>query len=406
MRRRRPQQIAWLGWVTLALIPVGAAGAAARGWPAWRGARGDGQSADVPAQIKAAKLLWKKPMAGPCSAGITARDGYVVVPDGDKKNDYYRCYDAQAGKELWTCTVANGADLDYGPAPRATPPIHAGKVYCLGSTGDLRCLDLKTGKALWKRHYKEDFDAGKLPTWGHCTAPRIIDGRLIVHPGKLYALDPNTGKVLWKGESTGPNYSNFLVGTFGGVRQIIGYDSRSLRGWNAATGKLIWEMEVDNSMGYIVPQPVAVGDRLLVTSESEDTRLYGFGQGGKLIDTPLAESEEIAPEMATPTVAGDVLLGITEGLICLDPANKLKLLWIEEDVDAFYGLSHIVAGNGRALVFGEDGTMVLVQPERKGCKILTKIKLARQTWTHPALVGGRLYLRDGKALYCYELVTE
>ncbi len=390
--------VAWLG-----LGPRTARAGASAAWPGWRGPTRDGLWHEVPTKMPTVTLLWKKPMAGPCSAGISAAGGRVVVADGDKDNDYYRCYDARTGKKAWTCTVPNGRKIDYGPSPRATPSIAGGRVFCLGTFGDVHCLDLKTGKTLWKKDYRKDFGAGETPIWGYCTALLAVDGKVILHPNGLVALDAASGKVAWRGKASGTNYSNFLVGTFGGVRQIIGYDAGSLAGWDPKTGRRLWELEVDNSKGYIVPTPVALGEKLLVPSEDEDTRLYAFDKAGKLIALPVHENEDFAPEMATPTVQGELVLGICEGLICMDPAQKLKTLWIEEDEDAFYGLSHIVATKDRALVFGEDGTMVLVRADRKKCTILGKKKLCRQTWTHPALADGRIYIRDDDFLYCYQL---
>ncbi len=363
----------------------------------------NGLSYEVPTRMPTVKLLWKKPMAGLCSAGISAAEGYVVVADHAKKTDYYRCYSAAAGKEAWTFSVPNALEMDYGASPRAAPAIHRGKVYCIGAAGDLHCLDLKTGKVIWEKDYKKDFGAGRVPTWGHSTAPLIVEDKLIVHPGDVVALDPAAGKTVWRGKAYGPNYSSFAVGTFGGIKQLIGYDGRSLAAWDVKTGKRVWELEVDNSKGYIVPGAVVLGEKLLVASEDEDTRLYGFDKKGRLIELPEAESEDLAPEMATPTIQGDLILGICEGLVCLDSKNKLKTLWIEENEDAFYGLSHIVAGRDRALVFGSNGTMALVKADRKKCTILGTSKLCKDTWAHPALTGGRIYIRDEKFFYCYEL---
>lgn len=375
-------------------------------WPGWRGPTRDSAWPGMPEKMPAVKLMWKKPMAGTCSAGVIAADGFVVAADNDKKNDYYRCYKVPSGEEAWTYTVANGRKMDYGASPRATPAIHAGRVFCIGAFGDVHCLALKTGKVVWRKHLKRDFGAGETPTWGYSTAPVVVDGRLIIHPRDVMALEPATGEVVWKGKAHGPNYSSFAVGTFSGVKQLIGYDGRSLAAWSPRTGQRLWELEVDNSKGYIVPTPVVLGERLLLSTDDEDTRLYAFDKKGKLIPTPIADNEDFAAEMATPTVQGELLLGICEGLICLDPKAKLKTLWIAEDIDAFYGLGHIVAASDRAIVFGEDGTMVLVRADRKKCTILGKVKLCGQTWSHPAPVGRRIYIRDEKFLYGYELSGE
>ena len=373
------------------------------GWPGWRGPTGDGQCEAIPPAMPAVKLLWSQPMAGRCSAGLAVAKGYVVVADHAKKTDFYRAYKSATGQAVWTFSVPNTLEMDYGASPRATPLIHRGKVVCIGAAGDVHCLDLKTGKCAWEKDYRKDFQAGKVPTWGHCTAPLAVDGKLILHPGNVVALDPATGKMLWTGKAHGPNYSSFVVATFSGVRQIIGYDGRSLAAWEVKTGRRVWELEVDNSKGYIVPAPVVLGDKLLVATDDEDARLYGFDAKGKLKPLPLAESEDLAPEMATPTVQGELILGICEGLVCLDPARKLKTLWIEEDEDAFYGLSHIVAAKDRAMVFGANGTMALIRAGQDKCVLLGTAKLCKDTWSHPALTDGRVYVRDEKLLYCYEL---
>ena len=37
-----------------------------------------------------------------------------------------------------------------GIGPRSTPTIHDSKVYALGATGVLRCLELSNGKLVWQ----------------------------------------------------------------------------------------------------------------------------------------------------------------------------------------------------------------------------------------------------------------
>jgi outer membrane protein assembly factor BamB len=418
-----------------ALLAAGAAAAdgqdpASAGWPGWRGAAVDGHSDEVPAAMPAAKLLWSKPMAGECRAGVVAAEGYVVVCDssnqqeeakegkedkdakdekaagGEPKKDFYRCYEAPSGKEAWTHAVRNTVEkMDYGAAPRATPRIYRGKVYCIGAVGDMYCLDLKTGKVLWQKKFSEDFQAGKPPYWGYSVSPIIVDGQVVIMPRNVVALDPNSGKVTWTGKATGPNYSTPIAGEFGGVRQVIAYDANGLGGWEVKTGKRLWTLAVDTNKGYIVPTPVALAGKLFLSTPDEDARIYAFDKEGKLIPKPLAESGEFNPEMATATLQGDLLLGICEGLVCLDPSKKLKKCWIQERERAFYGLGHIVASKDRALVFGQEGTMVLVKAEPDKCTVLGSVKLCKATpvWSHAALAGGKVYIRDPKQFYCYDL---
>jgi len=359
------------------------------------------------------KLLWKQRMAGRCDAGLAAADGAVVAPDSDgKRNDYYWCFDAATGKELWNAKVANGRSMDYSSAPRATPCIYKGKVVTIGALGDVHCYDLKTGKVVWEKSYRKDFGAGnEPPKWGYSVAPLIFDDKLILMPGDLVALDPNTGQTIWRAKTDGANYSAFTPAAVGSVREIIGYDANNVGGWDVAAGKPIWSLPVDNSKGYIVPSPVVFGQRLLLATESDKARLYKFAAGGAIDTMPLGENRDLCPEIATPTLQGGLVLGVSHGLICLDPNDELKRLWIQNKEDAFQGMAHIVATNDRAMVFGDRGEMVMIRATRDNCEILGRAKLCggqekgAVVWSHPAIAAGVIFVRDEKYLYAWRMLS-
>jgi len=366
----------------------------------------------MPAAMPELKLLWKQRMAGRCDAGLAAADGVVVAPDSDgRRNDYYWCFDAATGKELWTAKVANGRQMAYSSAPRATPCIYRGKAITIGAFGDVHCYDLKTGKSVWEKNYRKDFGAGnEPPEWGYSVAPLIVDDKLILMPGDLVALDPNTGLTIWRAKTAGPNYSAFAVASVGPVREIIGYDANNVGGWDIASGKRIWFMPVDNSKNYIVPSPVVFGRMLLLATESDKARLYNFAADGTINTMPLGENRDLCPEIATPTLQGGLVLGISHGLICLDANDKLNRLWIQNKEDAFKGMAHIVATSGRAMVFGDRGEMVMIRATREKCEILGRAKLCGGSektavvWSHPAIAAGVIFIRDEKYLYAWRML--
>jgi len=47
--------------------------------------------------------------------------------------------------------------------------------------------------------------------------------------------------------------------------------------------------------------------------------------------------------------------------------------------------------------------LTLIDPDPKRYRELARAKICGQTWAHPALVHGRLYIRDDKELLCLEL---
>ena len=89
-----------------------------------------------------------------------------------------------------------------GDGPRATPTWHEGRVYALGATGELRCLDAKTGKPAWSRNILKDNGAQNLE-WGMSGSPLIVDDKVIVLPGgtsgkSVAAYNRLTGQPVWQ----------------------------------------------------------------------------------------------------------------------------------------------------------------------------------------------------------------
>jgi outer membrane protein assembly factor BamB len=380
-------------------------------WPGWRGPRGDGFSPQVPRRLPPKKLLWSQPMAGECHAPISVGGGYVVVADHGGQRDYWRCYRAEDGTSVWTYEYANADKMEFGAAPRAAPRIYRDKVYGLNAWGELFCLSLSDGKLVWMKHLAREFQQ-KTPTWGYSCSPLVADDKLIVNPGgtggPVAALELETGKVVWTGAGLGVNYSSFIVGTFGGVQQVVGYDAKTLGGWDVKTGRRLWTYDVETSYGYVVPSVVAVNGKLLLTSDQENARLLPFAAAGAIADEPEAENEDLAPEISTPTVWGDWILGASSGLILLDPRSRasrssLRTLWLYDAEDCVGGVCHAIVSHDRALVLCQDGQVLLLAADRQSCQILDRQKLCEKTWVHPALAGGRFYVRDASRLYCYDM---
>ncbi len=100
--------------------------------------------------------------------------------------------------------------------------------------------------------------------------------------------------------------------------------------------------------------------------------------------------------MALAVVAG-------KGLTALEPGKDLKILWETGDDGMESQFANVIAGNGRALVLDFAGTLFLFDVKPGGAKLLGKLKVCDETYAAPALTRGRLYVRDEKATYCYDL---
>jgi outer membrane protein assembly factor BamB len=344
-------------------------------------------------------------------AGLAATREYVIVADRELADtaDAFRCLRADTGAAAWSVRYPAPAKLDFGNSPRATPLIHDGLAFLLGATGQLHCVELATGKVLWRKDARAEFAAPGM-TWGVCGSPLIADGKLILNPGgpeaSLVALAPRTGRVVWKTPGSPAGYGSLLAGEFGGRSQVVGHDADSLGGWDAATGRRLWRLVPPRKGDFNVPTPLAYRGRLVVCTENNGTRLYRFGDGGLIDPTPVAVNADLAPDTTTPVVVGDRLFGAWNGrLFCLDLAAGLKPVWEAAD-DAFHDHVSLIASDDRLLAFDMHGELLLIDARADGYRLLGRLKVLEDEsglYAHPALVGSRLYLRGNDAVFAVEL---
>ncbi len=377
-------------------------------WTDWRGPGRAGTSPDVPAKLPAGvKYLWKRGLTGGGLSGIAATATRVIVADksAQQDQDIWRCLDAETGKELWTVAYATPKQMEFTNVPRAAPAIHGNFAYLLGAFGDLHCVNLYGSGVVWRRNIIQDFDA-KLPAWGTCSTPLVVGDYLIVNPGaaeaSLVALGLYTGETIWKTPGASSGYGSLILGTFGGVRQIVGHDATSLGGWDPNTGQRLWTVQPDKKGDYNVPTPLDVFGRLLVATENNGTRLYSFDPGGRIRPVPVAQNRDLAPDTATPVVVEGLVFGSSRGLFCLDPYDRLKTLYRTESDGLFKEHATFIAGGGQVLAVTVGGEFVLFKAARDGFALTGRLRVfdGTEVWSHPALVGNRLYLRSMNEVCC------
>ena len=147
--------------------------------------------------------------------------------------------------------------------------VAGGRLYTGAAFGDLEhalCLDAATGEEVWRtpigKKFTEDFGNGPRST------PTVVGGRVYVASsyGDVHALDAATGKVIWsvdlqkaygapvpqRGYSPSPLVDGDLV-----LVEAGGTEGRWLVALEAATGKLRWSVG-DGPAGYSSPIAVTI----------------------------------------------------------------------------------------------------------------------------------------------------
>jgi outer membrane protein assembly factor BamB len=342
---------------------------------------------------------------------VAATREYVIVSDRGLRDtaDVWTCLAAATGKPVWTIRYPAPGSLDYGNSPRATPVIRDGLVYLHGAFGHVTCADLATGKVVWELNTHDEFEPAEKPRWGTCATPLLVDDKLILNPGakdaSLAAVDAKTGKVLWRAPGQPAGYGSFVLAKFGGPDQIVGHDAVSLGGWDPATGKRQWKLVPDRPNDFNVPTPVVVGDKVLVGTENNGTRLYGFRADGTIVPKPVAAFRRMASDTHTPVVAGDRVFGVWRRLFCLSIKDGLKPVWEGED-RAFGGYCAAVTDGTRVLIVSLEGELILFDADTQKFDPVGRLKVFegdRGVYSHPAFVGTRAYVRGSSSVVCVDL---
>lgn len=380
-------------------------------WSGWRGPKRDGHVEYLPDALpRQIKPLWTVDVSARGLGGVAATPDCVIFSDRILNDtlDEWKCVSADTGKELWTVSYPCKGTLDYGNSARATPLLDGDRVYLFGAFGHLLCVELKSGKTVWELNLRDEFDVTDEPKWGACSSPLILDGRLIVNPGgkeaSLVALDPKTGKTLWKAPGKAAGYGSLITGTFGNKLQIVGHDSDSLGGWDGTTGKRLWKLVPEKPNDFNVPTPIRYGDKLLVTTENNGTRLYQFRPDGTIDLKPIAVNRKLIPDTHSPVLVGDKLYGVWRRLFCLDANDGLKTTWDAED-RAFQNYAAVVASPTRLLITTLDAELLLLDSTAKEYKELGRVKVfpdEKGLYSHPAFVGKRVYIRGSSSIIAFE----
>ena len=83
-----------------------------------------------------------------------------------------------------------------------------------------------------------------------------------------------------------------------------------------------------------------------------------------------------------------------------------KVAWGGDTRNAGSGSAAVVYADGNLYFRYENGVVILIEATPAGYRergSFTIPEVKSPSWPHPAIAGGRLYLREQDALYCYDL---
>ncbi len=419
-------------------------------WPCFLGSTHNGHS-------KETKLLKKFPATGPqlvwemnkgtgySSPSIS--NGKLVFFHRKASQEVVECLHPETGERFWQHTYPTEFEDRYGynNGPRASPIIDGERVYTMGAEGKLHCQHLPTGKVIWRRNLKQEFQL-RQDFFGMASTPLLEGDQLIINIGApgptVAAFDKLTGKMNWgAGTEWGGSYASPIPATVHGQRRIFVFAGGESQ---PPTGGLIMLDPTTGAIDFSFPWrsksyesvnascPVIFGNSVFISAS--------YKTGGAMLEITKDFKYKLAwtnPDFGmhfnTPIHKDGYLYGFDgrnepdAALSCVD-AKTGKVAWrtnpewkesftaggqLREPLLSTYrgNLLHV---DGRFLALGEMGHLLWMDLTPAGYKEGSRgwLFAARETWSLPVLSHGLLYVvqhtkesinSKGPRLLCYNM---
>ncbi len=387
---------------------------AAGDWPQLLGPTRNGISTETGLLAKwpsqGPPLIWDKQVGEGFSSPVVAGNRLILFHRVGNE-EVVECLDAATGKGQWKYSYAtNYRDpLGKGDGPRSTPLIAGNRVYTLGPSGLLTCLELDTGKKLWSRALLNDYRV-RPSYFGVGTSPLLEGDSLLLNVGGrgagIVALHKDTGKEIWRATEHDASYASPVAATLDGVRHAIFFTREGLVSLDPADGAVRftkrWRSRNDASVN--AASPLVIGDSIFLTA--------CYGTGAVLLRARKNGVEEIwksdevlSCHFGTPVYHNGFLYGFhgrqEEGgvLRCIELTSG-KVRWTKEG----FGCGSLIEVGGKLIILAENGELVLAEANPEKYQEISRAAVL----TNPcraliALADGKLYARDTKKLGCWNL---
>ena len=381
-------------------------------WPGFRGPERDGavHGVTIMTDWDAAppRPLWRQRI-GPGWSSVAVVGDLLFTQEQRGQDEAVVCLNAGSGREVWAHTdPARFWDGQAGAGPRATPTFAGGRIYALGATGILNCLDAATGAREWSHDVAADAGA-RAPLWGFSSSPLVAGGLVVVFAGGdkgLLAYHADSGKLAWTAPAGNMSYSSPQLAVFGDQEQVLFLGDRGLMAVAPASGAVLWEYAGDQALGLprcTQPQPLGKGQVLFGSEPDRGTVLLDVTRQGKgWSAAPRWSSRQLKPSFNDFVVHRGAAFGFDGGIFCCLDVGTGKRRW--KDGRYGHGQVLLLADQALLLVAAENGEVVLLAADPERHRELGRFQaIDGKTWNHPVIAHGRLYVRNAEEIACYDL---
>ncbi len=441
-------------------------------WPMWGGTadrnmvsnmKGLPSTWDVnkKTNIKWVASLGSQSYGNPVVAGGQVYVGTNNEAPRDPKNvgdkGVLMCFNEATGEFLWQQVndkLPAGRVNDWPFQGVCSSPLIEGKIlYYVTNRCEVMCLDTEgfrdnendgpykdeklTGKTdpdiIWKYDMMEE--VGSQPhnmsncspvSYGDllyiCTSNGQDESHVNVPSPKapaIIAINKKTGKLVWEDNSVDDRilhgqWSSPAVGMLGGVLQVVhGQGDGWLRGYDANTGKKLWEFDLNpkesvwpKTRNEVIATPVLWNDKVYIANGQDPEHGEGVGhlycidptKRGDITKTGVVwHYEKIRRSISTCAIADGLLYypDFSGFLHCLD-AKTGQVYWVHDMLAAVWG-SPLVA-DGKVYLGDEDGDIAILQAGKEK-KLLAEVNMGSSVYGSVVPANGALFIMNRNQLF-------
>ncbi len=403
-------------------------------WPQWRGPNRDDKSPDT-GLLKdwsdtQPKLLWMTEGFGQGYASPSIVNGMLYTSGQKDDGQYAMAAKAEDGKIVWSTKLSGEKPRNGGYAgARSTPTIDGDKAYVVSCEGSIVCLNVADGSIVWQKDFAKEWNGKMMSGWGFSESPLVDGDAVLCTPGgkdaMIVKLNKATGEEIWRSAmpdignrgKDGAGYSTIGITNAAGTKQYVQLVGRGVIGVRASDGKFLWGYnEIANPTANI-PTSICVDDYVFCSTGYGDggtalLKLVSDGDGVKAEEQYYLRANELQNHHGGMVQVGDHIYfghGHNNGFpVCVEWKTG-KILWGGKERGVGKGTAHVTYADGNFVFRYQSGEVALIEATTAGYKLKGTLKpeyQEGQSWAHPVIAGGRLYLREQDKLMCYNLKAE
>jgi outer membrane protein assembly factor BamB len=401
---------------------------AASDWPQWRGPERNAQSDEKLASNDWEKNppahLWTVEGFGEGYASVAVVGGMLFTLGDVEDGQAVFAASADDGKIQWKKLLTQARPEHKHEGSRCTPSVDGDLLFVITSDGSIACLKTADGELVWQRNFS-DWGGKMMSGWGFSESP-LVDGDFVLcTPGGedalVVCLDKKTGQDVWKCKSNftgdsgkdGAGYSSIVISNALGIKQYVQLTGRGVLGIDASNGKQLWSYNrVANGVANI-STPLIDGNFVFASTS--------YKTGACLLELKKQGDSVIAEEKYF--LEGNEFNNHHGGMILLDGhvyaghqqnegfptcVNLLTgdIVWGGKLRGPGKGSAALLLIDGHLIFRYQDGTIALIEATPTEYKLKGNFAPDYQkgnSWAHPVVVNGKLYLREQDKLMCYQV---